>query len=126
MSEHEHDHHEHNLEALKQAARERIPVTHWTTLEELRGDPDVLRLKGEEFHEKPETYYAQENGKNGTWPRRALPQLVATGTFFAFVLNFVDYDRFTVLFPCRMAGDKIGPQVLSLVASPVPFLSWHG
>jgi molybdopterin-containing oxidoreductase family iron-sulfur binding subunit len=66
MSHDEHDHHEHNLEMIKEAARERLPLTHWTTLEELHGDPEVLRLKGEEFHEKPETYFAQENGKNGS------------------------------------------------------------
>ena len=45
--EHEQDHHEENLEMIKQAARERLPITHWSTLEELHGDPDVARLKGE-------------------------------------------------------------------------------
>ncbi len=62
--EHEHDHHEENLELIRQAARERIPLTHWTTLEELNGEPEVARLKGEEFFAKPEPVLAEE--KNGT------------------------------------------------------------
>ena len=62
--EHEQDHHEENLEMIKQAARERLPITHWSTLEELHGDPDVARLKGEEFFSKPEPALAEE--KNGS------------------------------------------------------------
>ena len=46
------------------AGNERIPITHWTTLEELHRDPEVARLKGEEFFDKPEPMLAEE--KNGS------------------------------------------------------------
>lgn len=44
-------------------------AAHWTTLEEWRGDGDVARLRGEEFFEQPERYFAAEEAARLTGKR---------------------------------------------------------
>lgn len=45
------------------------PPPYWTTLEEFRGDPDVARLKGEEFFEKPKRVFDEMDAARATGKR---------------------------------------------------------
>ncbi|MBU0509713.1 TAT-variant-translocated molybdopterin oxidoreductase [bacterium] len=61
--------------------------THWSTLEELRGDPEVLRLKGEEFFEKPERFFDELEIARVTGQRPAAIEEAAGFTELAVLNN---------------------------------------
>jgi molybdopterin-containing oxidoreductase family iron-sulfur binding subunit len=69
------------------ASTERTPITYWTSLEQLNGDPELERHKGEEFWDKPERFFDADKAAMEDGGKRPGPIMEAAGFVELGVLN---------------------------------------
>lgn len=63
------------------------PVTYWTSLEELHGDPELEARRGEEFWDKPQRFFDADKMAMEDGGKRPGPVMEAAGFVELGVLN---------------------------------------